>query len=152
MKKLSYRFPYQKISDEDQVPLAPIVLITLSNRDPYSKKTQNCLAFLDTGSDVTLVPILMISKLSLKPVRTDEFLLTPQGLGGRQIAYTAYSLSLSFGDNNFLDFTAWGLVESKENDLIIICRDLLNNNKINVNFDGKNLITTIQFDFEINQG
>ena len=127
-----------------QVSKAPIVDLKLKGTQPPFQETETYLGFIDTGSDITLVPMTIISKLQVVPIRRRRLndFEYPTGLGGVIIAYTAYWLKISFNDNNFYGVRVWGAVGDTQ-ELIIIGRNFLNN-RFNVFLDGENLITTIQ--------
>lgn len=139
---LIYHFSYREVSNNPQVSKAPIVDLKLKGTKPPFQETEKCLGFLDTGSDITLVPMTIISKLEVLKVGRSKASEYPTGLGGVVVAYTTYLLQLSFNDRNFYRVKVWGEVGDTQ-ELIIIGRNFLNN-RFNVFLDGEHLITTIQ--------
>ena len=139
---LIYRFPYKEISKNPKVPKAPIVDLKLKGTKPPFQETGKCLGLIDTGSDITLVPITIISNLGVVRSGRSQPSEYPTGLGGVKIAYTAYWLKISFNDNNFYGVRVWDAVGDTQ-ELVIIGRNFLNN-RFNLFLDGENLIATIQ--------
>jgi predicted aspartyl protease len=142
---LFYEFDYRRISNNYNVPLAPIVDVKLKSRNNIFGILVNEFGLIDTGADVTLVPMSIIAKLKLEPTEDVDYSLIPKSLSKHRLADDAYSLWLSFGDNHYFRMTVWGL--KVEENLIIIGRDLLNIG-FSVNFDGKNFKTTIWYGFD----
>ena len=72
------QYYYKKL--EPGIPSAPIIPIVVITPDWQDKKSQvEIEAFLDTGSDCTLVPLSLISKLQLTVNRSTAII---QGIGG----------------------------------------------------------------------
>ena len=59
------QYPYQIRSTDVDIPPAPILQVTLLNPGQNQERTYNLDAFLNTGADVTLVPLEVISVLRL---------------------------------------------------------------------------------------
>ncbi len=72
------QYPYQPL--EPGIPQAPIIPVQLTRPDwqtPFQSAT--IAAFLDTGSDCTLVPLAVIAALQLQISRSSAII---QGSGG----------------------------------------------------------------------
>ena len=50
------------ILGKGEIPAAPILEIKILSLDKNKLKTVDCLAFLDTGSDCTLIPLNFLAK------------------------------------------------------------------------------------------
>ncbi|MCU0533198.1 MAG: hypothetical protein MUD14_04790 [Hydrococcus sp. Prado102] len=105
-----YHFPYREVSNNPQVSKAPIVDLKLKGTQPPFQETEKYLGLIDTGSDITLVPMTIISNLNVVPIRRSIVAEYPIGLGGAIVAYTAYWLKISFNDRNFYGVRVWGAV------------------------------------------
>jgi predicted aspartyl protease len=136
-------YSYTKISDNLAIPFAPILELVLIHPDENRQRQYPIEAFLDTGSDCTLIPLEAVSILQLPVLKTKE-LITGVG-GGNTIGYPC-RVSLELGGVSFVGVK----VLSCEARLIggaqrmILGRDILN--QCCIKFDGKRL----RFSFEIN--
>jgi hypothetical protein len=78
-------YPYTKISDNLAIPAAPILAVLLTHPDASRQRQYDLEAFLDTGSDCTLIPLEAVSILQLPILKTRES-ITGVG-GGNTIGY-----------------------------------------------------------------
>jgi hypothetical protein len=135
-------YPYTKISDNLAIPAAPILAVLLTHPDPNRQREYSLEAFLDTGSDCTLIPLEAVSILQLPILKTRES-ITGIG-GGNTIGYPCRA-SLAWAEFQL----AGAMVIACEAALIggphrmIMGRDILN--QFCVKFDGKRQ----QFSFEV---
>jgi hypothetical protein len=59
------KYPYQVISTNPKIPPAPILRIALSYPNQSGDRLYELEAFLDTGADMTLIPLEAVSILRL---------------------------------------------------------------------------------------
>ncbi len=136
------RYPYSKISDNLAIPAAPILMVLLTHPDVNRRRQYSLEAFLDTGSDCTLIPLEAVSILQLPMLKTRES-ITGVG-GGNTIGYPCRA-SLGLAESQFKG----AMLIACEAKLLggphrmILGRDILN--QFCVRFDGKRQ----QFSFEI---
>lgn len=131
------RFDYVELGDG--LPLAPIISVTVSPPDwlgqPGKYQSQ---AFLDTGSDCTLIPLEIISSLELSVVDT---LVQITGVaGGRVEGYACYA-NIWLGDKCVRAVRVYGCVSESLEGRVLIGRDVLN--QCSIEFDGINSRLTI---------
>jgi Retroviral aspartyl protease len=135
-------YPYTKISDNLAIPAAPILAVLLMHPDATRQRQYRLEAFLDTGSDCTLIPLEAVSILQLPILKTRES-ITGVG-GGNTIGYPCRA-SLELAESQFKG----AMLIACEAQLIggphrmILGRDILN--QFCVKFDGKRQ----QFSFEV---
>jgi predicted aspartyl protease len=135
-------YSYTKISDNLVIPAAPILEILLTHPDASRQRQYILEAFLDTGSDCTLIPLEAVSILQLPLLKTRELVT---GIGGGDTVGYACRASLELADLRF----AGVMLIACEATLIggaqrmIVGRDILN--ECCVKFDGKQQ----QFSFEV---
>lgn len=111
-------------------PNAPLITVQLTSLDKTEPKKVNWRAFLDTGSDITLVPLDALVKIGAKFVRNVDV----YGVGGNKT--TVYASYVAFTmDNYTLPFVVvYGCpIEATGGD-VIVGRDLLN--QYCIQFDG----------------
>jgi Retroviral aspartyl protease len=77
--------PYTRISDNFAIPAAPILTVLLTHPDATRQRQYSLEAFLDTGSDCTLIPLEAVSILQL-PILKKRESITGVG-GGNTIGY-----------------------------------------------------------------
>jgi hypothetical protein len=135
-------YPYSKISDNLAIPAAPILAVLLTHPDASRQRQYELEAFIDTGSDCTLIPLEAVSVLQLPILKTRES-ITGIG-GGNTIGYPCRA-SLELAESRFVGI----MVIACEAQLIggshrmILGRDILN--LCCIKFDGKRQ----QFSFEL---
>ena len=132
------QYSYQSL--EPGIPKAPIIPIQLTRPDwqtPLRSITID--AFLDTGSDCTLVPLAVISTLQLQVSRSTAII---QGIGGEADQSIAAYLNLTIGDITIRAVKVYGYSGDLLNNQIILGRNILN--QCCVEFDGINQKVTFK--------
>lgn len=132
------QYSYQPL--ETGIPEAPIIPIRLARPDwqiPLRSTTID--AFLDTGSDCTLVPLSVISILQLQAVRSTAII---QGIGGEADQSIAAYLNLTIGDTTIRAVKVYGYSGDLLNNQIILGRNILN--QCCIEFDGINQRVSIK--------
>jgi hypothetical protein len=117
------------------LPPAPIVLMTVYppewEREITGKLSYSCTAFLDTGSDCTLLPLEAISALNLTTFKANAAIV---GVGGGQMQGLGCYVDLSIGTRHFSAIRAYACQLENLNGHAIVGRDVLN--QCLVEFDG----------------
>jgi Retroviral aspartyl protease len=117
------------------LPPAPIVSVSIYPPVWERQLTENfgysCTAFLDTGSDCTLIPVEAISTLNLTTFKANAQIL---GVGGGLIQGLGCYIDLSIGTHHFSAIRAYACQLADLNGHVIIGRDVLN--QCLVEFDG----------------
>jgi hypothetical protein len=127
------RYPY--VSVGNGLPPAPIVPVTIAPPDWATNSGRYEIeAFLDTGSDCTLIPLEVLSVLQLKIVETDVPIF---GVGGGQVKGIACYLNIEIDGSVFRAIRAYGCPGERLNQRVLVGRDVLN--QCRVEFDGPNL-------------
>lgn len=124
------QFPYQPL--EPGIPVAPIIPVQLTSPDWQSPS--HCTtteAFLDTGSDCTLVPLGIISALQLRISRSAAII---QGIGGESDQSIATYLNLQLDNTVIKAVKVYGYSGDLLNNQIILGRNVLN--QCCIEFDG----------------
>jgi predicted aspartyl protease len=124
------QYPYQPL--EPGIPQAPIIPVKLTRPDwqiPLPSTTID--AFLDTGSDCTLVPLAVISTLQLQVSRSTAII---QGIGGEADQSIAAYLNLTIGDTTIRAVKIYGYSSDILGNQIILGRNILN--QCCIEFDG----------------
>ena len=126
-------YDYQSL--EPGLPPAPILPAHMTPPDwGDSSETFEAEAFLDTGSDCTLVPLEALSMLQLRIVETD---VPINGVGGGQVQGVACYINLHLGNFVFKAVRAYGCPGYQLNQRLLVGRDVLN--RCRIEFDGPNL-------------
>jgi Retroviral aspartyl protease len=117
------------------LPLAPIVSITIHPPEWEQSLARDfcysCTAFLDTGSDCTLLPLEAISTLNLTTFKANAQI---GGVGGGTIPGLGCYVDISIGTHHFQAIRAYACSMKDLNGHAIIGRDILN--QCLVAFDG----------------
>lgn len=137
------RYPYQSRSTNDNIPPAPILQVTLFNPNQNQERAYKLDAFLDTGADITLVPLEVISVLRL-PLLGKK--VSVVGVGGAVTVGFPCRADIQLGERRLspprivgCDAAAIGMQSQ-----MIIGRDILN--QLCVKFDGRR--QRFSFEFE----
>jgi predicted aspartyl protease len=134
-------YPYQIISADPMVPLAPIMRVALFNPIQNSERCYELDALLDTGADCTLIPLEAVSVLRL-PFLGDRFPV--QGVGGATTMgfFCQAGIQLGTIQLSLMEILACEALIVGGQDQMILGRDVLN--LCCVKFDGRQQ----QFSFE----
>ncbi len=131
-------YPYASLGGG--LPPAPILPVTITPPDWVANTGQYDLeAFLDTGSDCTLIPLEVLATLQLRIVETD---VPIAGVGGGQVKGIACYLNVKLGEFVFKAIRAYGCPGEQLSQRVLIGRDVLN--QCCVEFDGPNSQTIIK--------
>lgn len=126
-------YPY--VNFAEGIPPAPILKASLQPPDwAESAKQYEIDAFLDTGSDCTLVPLEVLSVLELKIVQADVLI---GGVGGGQVTGFACYINIMLAENCFKAVRVYGCQGDSLSQRILIGRDVLN--QCCIQFDGPRL-------------
>ena len=126
-----HEYSYTKLDNISPIPIVRISINNLRN----NKYLQHD-AILDTGSDVTLIPLSIIGKLNPPTIGRGKIIKKPQGLGGREIGILPHRIKLGFSNRSLINVKAWSAVDRDLENCIILGRNFLNRYKIT--FDGIN--------------
>ena len=111
----------------DYIPPAPSLKVKLTN--PFSNRSLELHAKLDTGADMTVLPQNAIGKLRLIPASR----ISVSSFDGREVWRYTYFVNLSF--HNF-EYRMVEVISAKRRDTLL-GRDILN--RLKTILDGKNL-------------
>ena len=126
-------YPYVDLAEG--IPPAPILKAILQPPDwAQFTKQYEADAFLDTGSDCTLVPLEVLSILDLKIVQMG---VPIGGVGGGQITGFACYANIALAQYQFKAVRVYGCQGEFLSQRILIGRDVLN--QCSIRFDGFNL-------------
>ena len=137
-------YPYRSISSNLAVPLAPIIPVRLFNPDRNRDWIYELDAILDTGADVTLIPLEAVSTLRL-PLLDGRVPVV--GVGGAMTMGFPCQANLQLGEIQLalLEVIGCEAMAIGGQDQMIIGRDILN--QFCIRFDGKRQ----QFSFELDE-
>jgi predicted aspartyl protease len=117
------------------LPPAPIVWATIYPPEWERKLNEStdysCTAFLDTGSDCTLIPLEAISALNLTTFKANAQII---GVGGGEMQGLGCYINISIGTRRFSAIRAYACQLKDLNGHAIIGRDVLN--QCFIEFDG----------------
>jgi hypothetical protein len=129
-------FDYVKIGDNSPIPAIKF----------YFKNPENALiaaldgySVLDTGSDMTIIPYSIASRLYLKSINEEE-LLNFRGFG-RLNKGVPYRIAGSFDGDNYFRAKVFAVPDDVLHDEVIIGRNILN--RYIITFNGPNLTFTV---------
>jgi Retroviral aspartyl protease len=126
-------FSYTEIGDG--LPPAPIVRAIIYPPEWEKQLNENlnysCTAFLDTGSDCTLIPLEAVSVLNLTTFKANTQI---NGIGGGEMQGLGCYINISIGTRHFSAIRAYACHLKDLNGHSIIGRDVLN--QCFVEFDG----------------
>jgi Retroviral aspartyl protease len=130
-------FSYVNVGDG--LPLAPIISIKVTAPEWLDKSGEYAIeAFLDTGSDCTLIPLEIISSLELSIV--DSYVEITGVAGGRVDGYACYA-NIWLGEKCIRAVRVYGCTSKSLENRVLIGRDVLN--QCCIEFDGVNSRLTI---------
>lgn len=128
------RYPY--VSLGEGIPPAPILPIIVTPPDwannPVTFPTE---AFLDTGSDCTLIPLEIVSALRLRLLETNASI---NGVGGGKVLGFACYINLQIAQDLHKAIRVYGCPKDQLGDRVLVGRDILN--QCCIEFDGRNLM------------
>lgn len=131
---------YPFVSLGEGLPPAPILPVTITPPDWASNTGQYEMeAFLDAGSDCTLMPLEVLSVLQLRIVETD---VSIAGVGGGQVNGIACYINIQLDAFVFKAIRAYGCPGEYINQRLLVGRDVLN--QCCMEFDGLNAQVTIK--------
>ena len=126
------KFDYVNVGNG--LPVAPIINIRVAPPDWLNKGGEYQIeAFLDTGSDCTLIPLEIISKLELSIVDTSVEITGVAG--GRVDGYACYA-NIWLGEKCIQAVRVYGCISESLENRVLIDRDVLN--QCCIEFDGIN--------------
>jgi Retroviral aspartyl protease len=132
------QFDYVNVGDG--LPSAPIISIKVTPPDWLNKTRKYQIeAFLDTGSDCTLIPLEIISSLELSIVDTSVEITGVAG--GRVDGYACYA-NIWLGEKCVRAVRVYGCISKSLENRVLIGRDVLN--QCCIEFDGVNSRLTIR--------
>jgi predicted aspartyl protease len=125
---------FSYINVGDGLPLAPIIGVKIAAPEWLGKSGEYAIdAFLDTGSDCTLIPLEIISSLELSIV--DSYVEITGVAGGRVDGYACYA-NIWLGEKCIRAVRVYGCESKSLEHRVLIGRDVLN--QCCVEFDGVN--------------
>jgi hypothetical protein len=135
-KKLMLSFPYIDIdSDRPAIPATTIYFINFYQ--PEQTAVNDC-GILDTGSDVTVVSMSLVSSLKARSIKATA---SPFKLLGEIVSGVPFFMKLSFDNSTFIKSKVFAVPDRVLNGEVIIGRNVLN--RYVITFDGLEKIFTI---------
>jgi clan AA aspartic protease len=116
---------YKYSSSNPPAPIVPVEISTVYDPDSVC----NIDALIDSGADVSCIPLLVVNGLNLIPIRVDEI----KGITGQKRTVGIYAINLVFNNIPFKNQTVYE-VPDKDEDCVILGRDILN--KLHICLDG----------------
>ncbi|NJN49599.1 MAG: hypothetical protein HC805_07325 [Alkalinema sp. RL_2_19] len=137
------QYPYQVISTNPNVPPAPILCVTLICPGQTRDRVYELDAFLDTGADVTLIPLEAVSILRL-PLLDER--VPVMGVGGAITRGFLCKTAIQFGPIalSLVNVIACEAVAIGGQNQMIVGRDILN--RCCVRFDGQRRMFAFEVD------
>ena len=129
---------YTYVSLGTEIPPAPLIQVKLFSPGENNLQFVNCTAFLDSGSDCTLVPLDLLIKVNALICGTKEIV---QGTNQGNTIVIPYFIGLSFDRFVYPAVKVRGCSSEALGGIILIGRDILNNFILELN--GKELTYTI---------
>ena len=118
--------------------IPPIPLISVTLKTPSSNSVAiKCQSILDTGSDCTLIPIPLVTKVKGKARKGT----TKIPFGGRMTLGIPYEVGLVINGYEYSSVSVFAASVEEMGELLIIGRDIMNHHRIE--FNGQNLTFTI---------
>ncbi len=121
-------YNYTSLGEQPEAPLIEIQITSLEATNP---KTVSWTAFLDTGSDCTLVPLDALNRIQAKIAssKVDVF-----GVGGKKSTVYPYYVAFTMDSLTLPLVRVYGCPIQDTNGIVIVGRDLLN--QYCIQFDG----------------
>ena len=116
----------------------PATIIYFVNFEEPEKMAANDCGILDTGSDVTVVSMSLVSSIKARAIKTEPSTFK---LLGEVVVGVPFFLKLSFDNSTFIKTKVFAVPDRILNGETIIGRNVLNRHVIT--FDGLNKIFTI---------
>ena len=111
-------------------PIIPIKISTVLEPDKVYDKT----ALLDTGSDVSCIPLKIAKELGMNPSSYEPL----EGVSGKISELPIYDLNIIFNGKTYSNHIIYGFADE---DYLLIGRDIMN--EFHICFDGINLNVNI---------
>ncbi|MGV0023385.1 hypothetical protein [Phormidesmis priestleyi] len=128
--------PYPYLNIGEGLPLAPILPVIITPPDWANNLTTSSIeAFLDTGSDCTLIPLKLLSILQLRLIETNAII---NGVGGGTIRGFACYVNIQLAQELHKAIRVYGCPNNQLGDRVLLGRDLLN--QCCIEFDGRKLV------------
>jgi Retroviral aspartyl protease len=124
-------FDYINLENLPPIPIASLCLSNLNNNDNLIMINNISNAILDTGSDCTLFPYSIISRIQPKPIGS----LSKQSFRGlgTKISGIPYRIGIGFEENLIIKITVFACPDDVLQNEIIIGRNFLNQYRIEFN-------------------
>jgi hypothetical protein len=120
-----YRYSYSRLGDLPPIPIAPLFFSNLNPQEPVIFQVFDCI--LDTGSDCTLLPYSVISRLSPPiPFGRRPKNVQFRGLGDQMMLGVPYRIGIGFEENSIKGCKILACSDDKLENYIIIGRNFLN--------------------------
>jgi hypothetical protein len=129
-------FPYIEIAPDR--PAIPATKIYFVNFCKPEKTAVNDCGVLDTGSDVTVVPMSLVSSLKARSIKATASTFK---LLGEIVVGVPFFVKLSFDNSTFIKSKVFAVPDRVLNGEVIIGRNVLN--RYVITFDGREEIFTI---------
>lgn len=125
-------YPYTS-SDNSDVPPAPIIDIQIASLSRTNPRSISGKAFLDTGSDCTLIPLNYLAKIEVK-VAVNTPNRRVKGVGGQLVSVYPYYVAILIAQKSIPVVKIYGCSPQDTDNTIILGRDVLN--RLCIKFDG----------------
>lgn len=131
-----FKFEYVKVTDKSSIPVIDFYFSSPDNSTLVY--CSNC-SVLDTGSDVTVIPFSIASKLLLRSIKKLEF-FNINGFGKENVG-VPYRILASFDNQTYFSTKVYAISDDTLNGEVIIGRNILN--RYVATFNGPELIITV---------
>lgn len=131
-----FKFEYVKVTDKSSILVIDFYFSSPDN--PALVFCSNC-SVLDTGSDVTVIPFSIASKLLLRSIKKLES-FNINGFGKENVG-VPYRILASFDNQTYFSTKVYAIPDDTLNGEVIIGRNILN--RYVATFNGPKLIITI---------
>lgn len=142
----NYKKEIIKNSDGTKQVTVYLPLINLSIID-NQRRERNFSGILDSGADITILPIELFNNLQIPKIGGNSNEFTPKGIGDNELLifgkYRAhFSIDCESPNNDSIGLIFWGSTEEKIGKYPIIGRNFMN--RFEITFDGKKRQTIIR--------